>query len=126
MAEHAKLRQEIAQKVAATVASPDVPVDTTAVPSVTSAVTDAVMDEVAPRIDQITNQEPWWQSRVVLGSLLIIVSRLLAHFGYAIPEELHGDILNLVIAFGPYLGAAVALWGRYARKPFLYKLGLDK
>lgn len=115
MTNHPKLRQEIAAKVSETVSRSDVAGDQTSVAPITAA----VMDEVGPRIDQLTNQEPWWQSRVVLGSLLILISRLLAHFGYAIPEELHGDILTVVIAFGPYLGVAIVAWGRYARRPLM-------
>jgi len=108
----ATLETKVAEAVSQAVAQPTVAADPSAVP----AITDAVMQEVQPRIEYLTNTEPWWQSRTTLGAMIIIASRLLAHFGYAIPEELHGAILDLIIAFGPYFGAGLALWGRWISK----------
>lgn len=109
-----KLKNKIEDVVAEVVAQPNVNADVSAI----EPITDAVLEEMQPRLDHLTSQEPWYRSRVAIGAILIIATRLLAHFGYKIPEELHGAILDLLIAFGPYAGAALALWGRYgAKKP---------
>jgi hypothetical protein len=107
-----KLQDKIETAVAEAVTRPEVPGDMRSV----DPITESVMEEVQPRIDHLTNAEPWYQSRVTWGAIIIILTRLLAHFGYKIPEELHGAILDLIIAFGPYFGAGVALWGRWVSK----------
>lgn len=106
------LETKVANAVSDVVTLPNVNADPSAVPAITAA----VMEEVQPRIEYLTNTEPWWQSRTTLGALIIIVTRLLAHFGQEIPPELHGAILDLLIAFGPYFGAGLALWGRWISK----------
>lgn len=108
------LRSEISKRVSEVVKRDDVAGDISTV----APVTQAVMDEVVPRMEHLTNNEPWYQSRVVLGALIVVLTRLLAHFGYAIPPEMHGEILTLLIAFGPYAGVVLIGWGRYfATKP---------
>jgi uncharacterized membrane protein len=114
-----ELQKAVEAKVTEAVSSTDVDASITAVPPITQA----VMDEITPRINTLTNQEPWWQSRVVLGSLLIVISRLVAHFGWSIPADLHGDVINLIIAFGPYIGVVLVVWGRYAKKPLMWLNG---
>jgi hypothetical protein len=109
-----ELNSRIAGAVIRTVARPDVKAEMSAA----SSITQAVSEEIEPEILHATNNEPWWQSGVIMGSLLVIATRLLAHFGYAIPPELHGDILNLIIAFGPYAGAAFVIgWRQLSKKP---------
>lgn len=107
-----KLKSDIEDAVAGAVASPNVPGDASSVQPITAA----VLEEVAPRIEHLTNSEKWYQSRVTWGAIIIILTRLLAHFGYEIPQELHGAVLDLIIAFGPYFGAGLALWGRWVSK----------
>jgi hypothetical protein len=108
------VKEKVAEAVIETVQRPDVDSSVNAA----SEITEAVTDNVLPQVVHATNSEPWYQSRVTIGAIIIILSRLLAHFGYAIPEELHGAVLDLIIAFGPYIGAVFALWGRWvARKP---------
>jgi len=106
------LESQIAGAVSDAVAKPSVNADATAI----APITQAVMEEVQPRIDYLTNAEPWYLSRTTLGAMIIIITRLLAHFGHEIPPELHGAILDLLIAFGPYFGAGLALWGRWISK----------
>lgn len=77
------------------------------------SVADIVANEMAPVIVNQTNQEPWYQSNVTMGALTLIAFRLLAHFGYAIPQELHGPILDVLIAFGPYVAAGWIMAGRW-------------
>lgn len=109
-----QIESQIAGAVVEAVKSPE----TNATMSDAKPIADAVAAEVVPVVINQTNQEPWYQSNVTLGALLIVVTRLLAHFGYAIPQELHGPILDLIIAFGPYVGGAWVLFGRWvASKP---------
>lgn len=117
MADHPQLKAEVAASVAAVIDNPRVDAGPTAVGPITAA----VMEEVGPRIDYLTNQEPWWQSRTILGSVLILVSRLVAQFGYTIPEELHGPILDVAIYVFPYLGLSLIAWAQHARLPLFSK-----
>lgn len=112
----AQIRHDVKSQIAEAVISTVQKDSVDASISSASEITEAVAKNVVPMVIHETNSEPWYQSRVTIGAIIIIISRLLAHFGYAIPEELHGAALDLVIAFGPYLGALFALWGRWISK----------
>lgn len=114
-----KLEEKVEQKVAEAVAPSTVPGNRETV----APVTQAVMEEVGPTIDHLTNQEPWWQSRVAIAALLIVFSRLVAMFGYKLPEELHGPITDIIIYVLPGVAVALLGWARYfARKPLFNSL----
>lgn len=86
------------------------------------SITVAVAREVAPVIEHLTNNEPWYQSRVTLGALLTVIAAVAGIWGYSFPAETQSKILDTVLALapliGPLVGAAVVLWGRWvARKP---------
>lgn len=109
-----EVAKAVAQAVSETVASPTVAADQSAVP----AITQAVMEEVQPRIDHLTNRQPIWQSQTFWGLVFLIGTRELALRGYALPDEMHGPVLDLVISYGPYLAALIIAYGRwFARKP---------
>lgn len=94
--------------------SPNIAIDHSAVRDVAQKIT----ADVAPIIENATNAEPWYRSRVTLGALLAVLSGTLASFGYALPDELRGQILDIAIAAGPVIGGVLALWGRWvAKKP---------
>jgi len=87
-------------------------------PSDVAAVTQEVVDAVQPTVDHLTNNEPWYQSRVTLGALLAGAAGVAGVFGYALPEEMQGKVVDAVIAAGPIIGALLTLYGRYfAKKP---------
>lgn len=81
-------------------------------------IAEEVIAQAAPVILNQTNNEPWWQSRVTIGSLLAVLSGVLGIFGYALPDELRGQILEIIVAAGPVIGGAIAIYGRWiAKKP---------
>jgi hypothetical protein len=83
-----------------------------------NVVTSKVLSEVVPVVAHATNQEPWYQSRVTLGAILAAAAGVLGVFGYAFPSEVQGKVIDLVIALGPVIGGALALYGRWlAKKP---------
>lgn len=82
-------------------------------PVVEKAVEQAMRTEIIPRVEHLTNQEPWYQSRVTLGALSGILggtATLLMHFA-------SGEPLS-VDTYGPpvmaILGGITTLWGRWA------------
>lgn len=109
-----KLETKIAAAVINAVGDPAVP----AQPAAAAPIIDAVTAKIAPEIISATNNEPWYQSRVTLGAILAASAGLLGVFGYAFPAEVQGKVIDLVIALGPVIGGAIALYGRWAaRKP---------
>lgn len=109
-----ELEKIVEKKVAEAIEPPTVAGNTTTI----APVTNAVMEEVGPVVDHLTNQEPWWQSRVAIAALLIVFSRLVAQFGWAIPQELHGPITDIIIYVLPGVAVFLLGWARYfARKP---------
>ncbi|MDX0572192.1 hypothetical protein GOD68_18360 [Sinorhizobium medicae] len=109
-----KLENKIAAAVIAAVGDPATP----AQPAAAGPIINAVTAKIAPEIIAATNNEPWWQSRVTLGAILAAAAGVLGIFGYAFPAEVQGKVIELIIALGPVIGGAIALYGRWAaRKP---------
>lgn len=104
-----QIENQIAGAVVAAVNDPTVDASRSAA----KPIADAVAAKVVPVVVNATNQEPWYQSNVTMGALTVIAFRLLAHFGYAVPQELHGPILDALIAFGPYIAAGWVIAGRW-------------
>ena len=77
---------------------------------------DAVERSTAPVVAHITNTEPWYQSRVTLGAILAAAAGVVGAFGYAFPEDVQGKVVDLIVALGPVIGGALALYGRWAAK----------
>lgn len=81
-------------------------------------ITSKVMSEVAPIVANATNSEPWYRSRVTLGALLAAIAGVLGIFGFSLAPEDQSKILDLIVAIGPVVGGALALYGRWvAKKP---------
>jgi hypothetical protein len=82
------------------------------------AIVPKVTEEVAQVIVNQTNQEPWYQSRVTWGAILAALAGILGIFGYALPEEMQGRIVDVIVAAGPLVSALIVLYGRWvAKKP---------
>ncbi len=86
--------------------------DTVAIPSDIKPISDAVREEITPMVINATNNEPWYQSTIIMGALLTIGLKALAQLGWAVPEELHGPILDLIIGVGPYITAGAIILSR--------------
>ena len=92
----------------------DVPVDNRHVEQVATI----AASELGPMLAHQNNSEPWYQSRVTLGSLLSIGVGIAGLFGIVIDADTSQQILVTVTALGTVIGGAVALWGRWvAKKP---------
>lgn len=112
--EQKKLENKIAAAVITAVGNPTVPAD----PAAAAPIINAVTAKIAPEIINATNNEPWYASRVTLGAILAAAAGVLGLFGYAFPAEVQGKVIELIIALGPVIGGALALYGRWAaRKP---------
>lgn len=100
----------------AAAASPNIAIERSAV----GPVAESVANELAPRLEHLTNAEPWYQSRVTWGALLSAVGATSALLGYPIAEEMQSRILEVITlwtAFGGLVsGPVLTLWGRWAAK----------
>ena len=56
--------------------------------------------------------EKWYQSRGVWGGLIAVVAGIAALFGLTISAEVQVEVVDLLIALGPVIGGALALYGR--------------
>ncbi|MFD2142292.1 hypothetical protein [Ancylobacter oerskovii] len=81
-----------------------------------SVIAKEVAKETAAVVVNQTNNEPWYQSRVTLGAILAALAGILGLFGWAFPAEMQGKVIDLIVALGPVIGAALALYGRWAAK----------
>jgi hypothetical protein len=77
-------------------------------------------DGVASVIAHVTNNEPWYQSRVTLGSLAVLVAMAAGLLGYSIEPETQGKVIDAIIQVSPLVvaaaGSAFSLYGRWAAK----------
>lgn len=90
------------------VAKPSVPVSSGAEHDVAKAVT----EKVAPILVNARNAEPWYQSRVMLGAIVAIVSSLFGLVGIVIDEDTRQQIVVLIPVIVSTAGAVYALYGR--------------
>ncbi|KAA0970790.1 hypothetical protein FPY71_09960 [Aureimonas fodinaquatilis] len=97
---------------ASAAASPNIAIDRSAI----QPVAETIAARMEPIIQHVTNTEPWWRSRVTLGALLALFSGVAGTMGYVMPDELRGEVLELLVAAGPVIGGIVALWGRWVAK----------
>jgi hypothetical protein len=89
-------------------------------PVVAKALNEAGTD---PVVENETNQEPWYKSRVKLGLLLAGVTYILQFFGFELPTEFAQSVVDTVLQGGTLVGIVVALWGRFSTglKPLFSK-----
>lgn len=98
----------------AAAASPTIDIGSSAV----GAVAERVTREVVPIVDHMTNNEPWYKSRVTWGAIVSIATGLLGAFGVATDWIDPDQAIALGMALGSTVGGAIALYGRWkARKP---------
>lgn len=82
------------------------------IPAATKTVSDAVKEQIAPVIENQTNQEPWYKSRVTRGAVVVILSTIAA-----IAKDYTDDgtvAFNDIYTYGATLfGAAYTIYGRF-------------
>lgn len=83
--------------------------------TVADAVADQAAEAVAPLLVNATNNEPWYQSRVTLGSGFAVLASI-GVIGGMLTGVMDFDIQVLAANLATLLGAAFALYGRYAAK----------
>lgn len=94
-------------------------------PPVANDVEKEVVRQVQPIIDHLTNQEPWYQSRVTWGAILAGVAGLanLAGYSFSIEDQQYWvdttmQAVTLITGIASLLGGAYAWYGRWrAQKP---------
>lgn len=114
------LLDKIFQRTVETLTKPSVPVDDSVAPEVAKKVTQAIK----PVVENATNSEPWWKSRIYLGLITAGLGAVAQHFGVqvsgsdlqlitnSIPEliQLGGSVLELIgllyAAYGRIVGAS--------------------
>lgn len=82
------------------------------VPAVTQTVTAAVTKEVAPVITNATNSEPWYQSRVIIGSAVMMLCTVAKLAGHEVSFVDQGSITDWILLGGQLVGSGLALYGR--------------
>jgi hypothetical protein len=80
--------------------------------------TAAVASEVKPVIDHLTNNEPWYQSRVAwsaIVSFIVVVAGLFGIQSGAIDQK---ELVEYGVLAGSAIAGALNIWARYfAKKP---------
>lgn len=106
------LRAAIAAKIAAVVADPNVPAQSAAIGPIVDG-----LDGILQQILHSTNNEPWYYSRVTLGSILSLVGIvLLSFFNISFSADDQKMVLDLILACIPIVGSLYALYGRWKAK----------
>lgn len=115
------LETKIAVAVINAVGDPAVP----AQPAAAAPIIDAVTAKIAPEIIAATNNEPWWESRVMWGSIVAIAAPIVAPLlswvigeTVTISDDEQANIAAALAAAGSAIGGLLAIYGRFvARKP---------
>jgi hypothetical protein len=81
-------------------------------PAVTEKVERHVDAQVNAVITNITNREPWYQSRIVIGLIVSLAMKAAAAAGIATDTLDGDDLTTLIIALISVLGDLYAMYGR--------------
>jgi hypothetical protein len=81
-----------------------------------TTISKAVTDQVQPVVDHLTNQEPWYRSRVTWGAIASIALPLLGAFGVSSDIIDADQFVALGLAVGTAAGGLLTLYGRWAAK----------
>ena len=69
-------------------------------------------------LNEIEDDKPWYQSRVIWGGIIAILTPLASLLGVEIAPDTASDIASLATAAGGVVGGGLAIWGRMrATKP---------
>lgn len=88
-----------------------------AVDTAQNEIVDQVAKKVEPIVQHLTNNEPWYQSRVTIGVILAVIGSVLGLWGYSFPAEIQSRVLETVVTLAPLIaplvGGAITLYGRW-------------
>jgi len=77
-----------------------------------------VVKAITPVVEHLTNNEPWYRSRVTWGAVASIVLPLLGIAGVTSDVISSEEFVSLGLAVGSAAGGLLTLYGRWkARKP---------
>ena len=77
--------------------------------------------ELTAEVEHLTNQEPWYRSRVTWGALITLAASVGSGFGVVLgPEEIEAAV-TVLTAGATLIGGVVTLYGRWiAKRPIAY------
>jgi hypothetical protein len=76
------------------------------------------IQEMAARIEHVTNNEPWYQSRVTWGAIVGIGTGLLGALGMSLDSADQAQLIQAGVGAGAVISGLITLYGRWAaRKP---------
>lgn len=85
---------------------------------VAQRVTQVVQRPVEALAENLTNREPWYRSRVILGLGVALAAKAAEQFlGVTMAPGDEAELTGLVLDGITWAGSIVALWGRLAAKP---------
>jgi hypothetical protein len=67
---------------------------------------------VFDRIMNNGNNKPWWQSRTIIGLILLVVGKALERAGFALDDGMRGELESWIIGGLDVVGGLLVLWGR--------------
>lgn len=106
--------EAVGQAIGRIAADPNMPMQ----PKDAAVVAQEVAAEITPVVQHLTNQEPWYKSRVTLGALGSIITAIAAALGFAISPEDMDVIIGVTAAAGTVISSLYTLYGRWrARRP---------
>lgn len=80
--------------------------------------TTMVNAEVKPIVQHLTNNEPWYQSRVTWGAIIAMSAPVLGYVGIQADILDPDEAVRIAVGAMSVIGGAISLWGRWvARKP---------
>ncbi len=80
--------------------------------TVTAAITPAVEKEAGAIITNQTNQEPWYQSRIILGLIVSFISQGAKYAGHELAADDQAQLITLISDGVTLLAGLYALYGR--------------
>lgn len=54
----------------------------------------------------------WYESRGVIGGIIVLAATIGGFFGYTIDQETQGQLVDMIMAGITAVGGIVAIWGR--------------
>lgn len=110
---------EVKDVVVKSIQDPETDLESSSPHLTASEIAQQVASAVDAVVAHLSDNEPWYQSRVVWGSIISLGGTIAALFGLNVSQEVQANYTSLAVILAPVVvGGATALYGRYfARKP---------